>query len=417
MGHNQPKREENMSLSKRFTALLVALGLASVAGTGMAAAQTVVGVTATEIKIGNTNPYSGPASAYGTIGKAIGAYFKKVNDEGGVNGRKINYISYDDQYSPPKTVEMVRKLVEQDQVAALFQTLGTPPNSAIHKYMNEKKVPHLFVATGATKWNDPKNFPWTMGYQPNYQTEGRIYAAYVLKNVPDAKVGILYQNDDYGKDYLKGFEDGLGDAAKKLIVMKQSYEVTDPTIDSQIVNLKNSGANVFFNITIPKFAVQAIKKSHDIGWKPLHFLNNVSSSLGTVLKPAGLDASKDLITALYMKEVTDPQWKNDKGFQDWVVWMKKYYPEGAMDDQANGFAYNVAMLMTQVLKQCGNDLSRENIMRQAANVKNFELPLLLPGIKVNTSPTDFAPVEQEQLAKFDGERWGLFGEMIDAVRK
>ena len=406
-----------MSLSKRFTALLVALGLASVAGTGMAAAQTVVGVTATEIKIGNTNPYSGPASAYGTIGKAIGAYFKKVNDEGGVNGRKINYISYDDQYSPPKTVEMVRKLVEQDQVAALFQTLGTPPNSAIHKYMNEKKVPHLFVATGATKWNDPKNFPWTMGYQPNYQTEGRIYAAYVLKNVPDPKVGILYQNDDYGKDYLKGFEDGLGDAAKKLIVMKQSYEVTDPTIDSQIVNLKNSGANVFFNITIPKFAVQAIKKSHDIGWKPLHFLNNVSSSLGTVLKPAGLDASKDLITALYMKEVTDPQWKNDKGFQEWVVWMKKYYPEGAMDDQANGFAYNVAMLMTQVLKQCGNDLSRENIMRQAANVKNFELPLLLPGIKVNTSPTDFAPVEQEQLAKFDGERWGLFGEMIDAVRK
>jgi branched-chain amino acid transport system substrate-binding protein len=282
MGHNQPEREENMSLSKRFTALLVALALASVAGPGGAAAQTVVGVTATEIKIGNTNPYSGPASAYGTIGKSIGAYFKKVNDEGGVNGRKINYITYDDQYSPPKTVEMVRKLVEQDQVAALFQTLGTPPNSAIHKYMNEKKVPHLFVATGATKWNDPKNFPWTMGYQPNYQTEGRIYAAYVLKNVPDPKVGILYQNDDYGKDYLRGFEDGLGDAAKKLIVMKQSYEVTDPTIDSQIVNLKNSGANVFFNITIPKFAVQAIKKSHDIGWKPLHFLNNVSSSLGTV---------------------------------------------------------------------------------------------------------------------------------------
>jgi branched-chain amino acid transport system substrate-binding protein len=417
MGHNQPEREENMSLSKRFTALLVALALASVAGPGGAAAQTVVGVTATEIKIGNTNPYSGPASAYGTIGKSIGAYFKKVNDEGGVNGRKINYITYDDQYSPPKTVEMVRKLVEQDQVAALFQTLGTPPNSAIHKYMNEKKVPHLFVATGATKWNDPKNFPWTMGYQPNYQTEGRIYAAYVLKNVPDPKVGILYQNDDYGKDYLRGFEDGLGDAAKKLIVMKQSYEVTDPTIDSQIVNLKNSGANVFFNITIPKFAVQAIKKSHDIGWKPLHFLNNVSSSLGTVLKPAGLEASRDLITALYMKEITDPQWKNDKAYLDWVAWMKKYYPEGALDDQSNAFGYNVAILMTQVLKQCGNDLSRENIMRQAANVKNFELPLLLPGIKINTSPTDFAPIEQEQLAKFDGERWAIFGEMVEAVRK
>jgi branched-chain amino acid transport system substrate-binding protein len=406
-----------MSLFTRFAALLTALAVAGLAGPGGAIAQTVVGVTATEIKIGNTNPYSGPASAYGTIGKSIAAYFKKVNDEGGINGRKINFISYDDQYSPPKTVEMARKLVEQDQVAFLFQTLGTPPNSAIHKYMNEKKVPQLFVATGATKWNDPKNFPWTMGYQPNYQTEGRVYAAYILKNVPDAKVGILYQNDDYGKDYLKGFEDGLGDAAKKLIVLKQSYEATDPTIDSQIVNLKNSGANVFFDITIPKFAVQAIKKSHDIGWKPLHFLNNVSSSLGTVLKPAGLDASKGLITALYMKEITDPQWKSDKGYQDWVVWMKKYYPEGALDDQSNAFGYTAAMLMTHVLKQCGNDFSRENIMRQAANIKNVELPLLLPGIKVNTSPTDFAPIEQEQLAKFDGERWALFGEMFEAVRK
>ncbi len=404
-----------MSQSKRFLVIPLILGILSLAG--VSAAQTVVGVTATEIKVGNTNPYSGPASAYGTIGKAIGAYFKKVNDEGGINGRKINYISYDDQYSPPKTVEMVRKLVEQDQVALLFQTLGTPSNSAIHKYMNERKVPHLFVATGATKWNDPKNFPWTMGYQPNYQTEGKIYAAYMLKNMPDAKVGILYQNDDYGKDYLKGFEDGLGDAAKKLIVMKQSYEVTDPTIDSQIVNLKNSGANVFFNITIPKFAVQAIKKSYDIGWKPLHFLNNVSSSLSSVLKPAGLDASRGLITALYMKEITDPQWKNDKAYLDWVAFMKKYYPEGALDDQFNAFGYNVAILMAQVLKQCGNDLSRENIMRQAANIKNFELPLLLPGIKVNTSPTDHAPIEQEQLAKFDGERWVPFGEMYDAVRK
>ena len=404
-------------MSRRFTAFALVAALATGLVSGPSSAQTVVGVTATEIKIGNTNPYSGPASAYGTIGKAIGAYFKMVNEQGGVNGRKINYITYDDAYTPPKTVEMVRRLVEQDQVAFVFQTLGTPPNSAIHKYMNEKKVPHLFVATGATKWNDPKNFPWTMGFQPNYQTEGRIYAAYVLKNMPDAKVGILFQNDDYGKDYLKGFEDGLGEAAKKLIVMKQSYEVTDPTIDSQIVNLKNSGANVFFNITIPKFAVQAIKKAHDIGWKPLHFLNNVSSSLGTVLKPAGLDASKGLITALYMKEITDPQWKNDKGFQDWLAWMKKYYPEGALDDQSNAYAYNAATLMVQVLKQCGNDLSRENIMRQAANVKNFELSLLLPGIKINTSPTDFAPIEQEQLAKFDGERWVLFGDLLEAYRK
>ena len=256
-----------------------------------------------------------------------------------------------------------------------------------------------------------------MGFQPNYQTEGRVYAAHVLKNHPNAKVGILYQNDDYGKDYLKGFEDGLGEAAKKMIVLKQSYEVTDPTIDSQIVNLKNSGATVFFNITIPKFAVQAIKKSHDIGWKPVHYLNNVSSFLATVLKPAGLEASKDLITALYMKEVTDPQWRNDKGFTDWVAFMKKYYPEGALDDWSNGYGYNAAILMTHVLKQCGNDLSRENIMRQAANIKNFELPLLLPGMKVNTSPTDFAPIEQQQLARFNGEKWDLFGELFEAFRK
>src|SRR6059036_4204914 len=405
-----------MTRTRKLLIAVLAVGLAGLIP-ALAAAQTVVGVTATEIKIGNTNPYSGPASAYGTIGKVIGAYFKKVNDEGGISGRKINYISYDDQYSPPKTVEMVRRLVEQDQVALLFQTLGTPTNSAIHKYVNQQKIPHLFVATGATKWNDPKNFPWTMGWQPNYQTEGRIYAQYIMKNFPDAKIGILYQNDDYGKDYRKGLHDGLGEHAKKMIVMEQTYEVTDPTIDSQIVNLKNSGANVFFDVTIPKFAVQAIKKSHDIGWKPTHFLNNVSSSLGTVLKPAGLDASKGLITALYMKEVTDPQWKNDKGYLDWVAFMKKYYPEGALDDQFNAYGYIVANLLVHTLRQCGNNLSRENIMKQAASLKNLELPLLLPGIKINTSATDFAPIEQEQLARFDGERWGLFGELYDAAKK
>ena len=402
---------------RKFLALVLAGALMGAGLVSAVSAQTVVGVTQTEIKIGNTNPYSGPASAYGTIGKVIGAYFKKVNDEGGVNGRKINYITYDDGYSPPKAVEMVRKLVEQDQVALLFQTLGTPTNSAIHKYMNTQKVPHLFVATGATKWNDPKNFPWTMGFQPNYQTEGRVYASYILKNFPDAKIGILYQNDDYGKDYLKGMEDGLGANASKLIVMKQSYEVTDPTVDSQIINLKNSGANVFFNITIPKFAVQAIKKAHDIGWKPTHFLNNVSSSLATVLKPAGLEASKGLITALYMKEVTDPQWHKDKAYLDWVAFMKKYYPEGNLEDQSNAYGYNVAILMVQTLKQCGNDLSRENIIKQAASLKDVDLPLLLPGMKINTSPTDHAPIEQEQLAKFDGERWVLFGEIFDAFRK
>ena len=398
------------------------VALALVAGLGLAALAPLVsaempGVTATEIKIGHTNPYSGPASAYGTIGKAIVAYFKKVNDEGGINGRKIDFITYDDGYSPPKIVEMVRRLVEQDQVAFVFQTLGTANNSAIQKYLNQEKVPHLFVATGATKWNDPKNFPWTIGWQPNYQTEGRIYAQYVMKNVPNPKIGILYQNDDYGKDYVKGLKDGLGDAARKLVVMEQSYEVTDPTIDSQIVNLKSSGANVFYNITIPKFAVQAIKKAHDIGWKPLHLLNNVSSSLGTVLKPAGLEASKGLITALYMKEITDPQWRNDRGYEDWLAWMKKYYPEGALDDQANAYAYLVSQTLVQVLKQCGNDLSRENIMSQVANIKDLTLPLLLPGIRINTSATDFAPIEQEQLAKFDGERWALFGEIYDAGKK
>jgi branched-chain amino acid transport system substrate-binding protein len=395
--------------------LLVAFAIGS--AVVPATAQTVVGVTPTEIKIGNTNPYSGPASAYGTIGKAIGAYFKKVNDEGGINGRKINYITYDDGYSPPKTVEMVRKLVEQDQVAFVFNTLGTPTNSAIHRYMNQQKVPHLLVATGATKWNDPKNFPWTMGWQPNYQAEGRIYAQYVLKNVPDAKVGILYQNDDYGKDYLKGFKDGLGDAAKKLIVLEQTYETTDPTIDSQIVNLKNSGANVFFNVTIPKFAVQAIKKAHDIGWKPLHFLNSVSQSVGVVLKPAGLEASKGLLTTFYIKDPTDPQWKGGQDYKDWLAWMKKYYPEGNVEDGFNVYGYAVANTLVQVLKQCGNDVSRENVMRQAANLKDVTVPMLLPNVKINTSPTDFAPIEQEQLAKFDGERWVLFGELYDASKK
>jgi ABC-type branched-subunit amino acid transport system substrate-binding protein len=402
-------------LRKRIPlALVVTFALALAAGP--AAAQWP-GVTPTEIKIGNTNPYSGPASAYGTIGKAIGAYFKMVNDQGGINGRKINYVTLDDGYSPPKTVEMVRRLVEQEQVAFVFQTLGTPTNTAIHKYMNQMKVPHLFVATGATKWGDPKNFPWTMGFQPTYQTEGKIYAQYVLKNVPDAKIGILYQNDDYGKDYLKGFKDGLGEAAKKLIVLEQTYEVTDPTVDSQIVNLKNSGANVFFNITIPKFAVQAIKKSHDIGWKPLHLLNNVSASVDVVLKPAGLEASKGLITALYLKDPTDPQWRNDPGMKEWLAWMQKYYPEGNTKDAFNVYAYTVSQLLVQTLKQCGNDLSRENIMKQAANIKDLALPLLLPGIKINTGPTDFYPVEQEQLARFDGERWVLFGEIYDAGKK
>ena len=394
--------------------MILAALLGLVAGPAQA---TDPGVTATEVKLGNTNPYSGPASAYGTIGKSIGAYFKKINEEGGINGRKINFVTLDDAYSPPKAVEMVRKLVEDDKVLLLFQTLGTPSNSAIHKYMNDEQVPQLFVATGATKWGDPKGHPWTMGWQPTYQAEGHIYAQYVLKNIPDAKVGILYQNDDYGKDYLKGFKDGLGDAAKKAIVLEQSYEVTDPTVDSQIVNLKNSGANVLFNVTTPKFAAQAIKKAADIGWKPIHLLNNVSASVGAVLKPAGLDASRGLITVQYLKDPTDPQWKNDPGYKDWIVFMDKYYPDGNKTDAFNVYGYSVAQTMVQVLKQAGNDLSRANVMKQAANLKDFVVPMLLPGIKINTSPTDFYPIEQEQLAKFDGERWVLFGEIFDASKK
>ncbi len=403
-----------MSMRRALLAVLLTLVIAAPAATVRAADP---GVTATEIKIGGTHPFSGPASAYGTIGKVIAAYFKKINEEGGINGRKITYIDYDDGYSPPKTVEMVRKLVEQDQVLFLFNTLGTPPNSAIHKYVNEQKVPHLFVATGATKWGDPQHFPWTMGWQPTYQAEGKIYAQYVMKNVPNAKVGILFQNDDYGKDYLKGFKDGLGDNAKKLIVMEQSYEVTDPTVDSQVANLKNSGANVFFNVTTPKFAAQAIKKAHDIGWKPLHILNNVSNSVGSTLQPAGLDASKDIVSTFYLKDPTDPTWKNDQGYKDWLAFMKKYYPEGNVSQLENVYGYNAAQGIVQVLKQCGTDLSRANVMNQAANLKDVSLPMLLPGIKLNTSPTDFYPIEQEQLAKFDGERWVLFGEIYDASKK
>jgi branched-chain amino acid transport system substrate-binding protein len=392
------------------------LTTAFVIGQSRGAGRYDVGASDTEVKIGNTNPYSGPASVYGTIGRSIAAYVKKVNDEGGINGRRITFISLDDGYSPPKTVEMVRRLVEQEQVLLLFQTLGTPTNTAIWKYVNDRKVPHLFVATGATKWGDPKGHPWTMGWQPTYQAEGHIYAQYILENIPDAKVGILYQNDDYGKDYLKGFKEGLGDAAKGVIVIEQTYEVTDPTIDSQIVNLKNSGANVFFDVTIPKFAAQAIRKAAGVGWKPIHLLNNVSSSVGATLKPAGLDASTGIISTAFVKDPTDPQWRNDRGFKDWRAFMQTYYPEGNTSDLFNVYGYSAAQTLVYVLKECGNDLSRANVMKQAATIKNLSLPMLLPGITINTSPTDFYPIEQLQLGRFDGERWVLFGKVYDASR-
>jgi branched-chain amino acid transport system substrate-binding protein len=373
-----------------------------------------IGATDTEIKIGNIMPYSGPASAYGVIGKTEKAYFDKINAEGGINGRKINFISQDDGYSPPKTVEQARKLVESDEVLLIFNSLGTPPNSAIQKYMNAKKVPQLFVATGATKWNDPKDFPWTMGWQPNYQSEAQIYAKYILKNHPNAKIAVLYQNDDYGKDYLKGFKDGLGAKADSLIIAQESYETTEPTIDSHIVTLKASGADVFFNITTPKFAAQAIKKNAEIGWKPLHFLNNVSASIGSVIKPAGMEASQDIISSAYLKDPTDPQWKEDAGMKGWNAFLDKYFPEADRADASVMYGYTVAQGLVHVLKNCGNDLTRENIMKQAASIKDLVLPGLLPGIKVNTSPTDFAPISSVQLMKFKGQTWDRFGEIISS---
>jgi len=393
-----------------------ALGLA-LAGAPAAAQQKQYGPGAsdTEIKIGNTIPYSGPASAYGIIGKVEAAYFKMVNEAGGINGRKINYISMDDGYSPPKAVEMIRKLVEQDEVLFTVSTLGTPSNSAIHKYMNQKKVPHLFLATGASKWNDPKDFPWTMGFNPNYQSEGRLYAQDILRNRPNAKIAVLYQNDDYGKDYLKGFTDGLGDKAKTMIVKTATYEVTDPTVDSQIVTLQGSGADVFFNITTPKFAAQAIRKVADIGWKPLHYLNQVSASVGSVLKPAGLDKSVGLISMQYIKDPTDSKWDSDAAMKDYLAFMKKYLPgEDPMDATAT-YGMAVAQLTVQVLKQCGNNLTRENLMKQAASLNNFQVPLALPGVTVSTNPTDFAPFQTMQLVKFDGKTWQGFGEPV-AVR-
>ncbi|QQO14190.1 ABC transporter substrate-binding protein [Bradyrhizobium diazoefficiens] len=399
----------DMRLGAFSAALVVAVTLSTAA---TAQKQYDTGASDTEIKIGNIMPYSGPASAYGVIGKTEEAYFRKINAEGGINGRKINFISYDDAYSPPKTVEQARKLVESDEVLLIFNSLGTPPNSAIQKYMNSKKVPQLFVATGATKWNDPQNFPWTMGWQPNYQSESQIYAKYMLKNHPDAKIAVLYQNDDYGKDYLKGFKDGLGAKGASMIVIEESYEVSEPTIDSHIVKMKSTGADVFFNITTPKFAAQAIKKNAEIGWKPLHFLNNVSASIGSVIKPAGFENAQGIISSQYFKDPTDPQWKNDASMKAWNEFLDKYYPEANRADASVMYAYIVSQGLVHVLKACGDDLTRANVMKQAASLRDFEPGGLLPGVKVNTSPTDFAPLSQLQLERFKGETWELFGDVI-----
>ena len=402
-----------MKLRMKLNRLSLALtGIAFAVATSSAIAQKKYdpGADDKEIKVGHLNPYSGPASAYGAIGKSIGAYFEKINAEGGINGRKVKFISLDDGYNPAKSVEQARKLVEEDEVLLVFQPLGTPSNSAIHKYMNTKKVPQLFVATGATKWGDPKNFPYTMGWQPNYQSEAKLYAAHILETRPNAKIGVLYQNDDYGKDYLKGFEDGLGDKAKSMIVSKVTYEVTDPTVDSQMVSLKASGADTFFNITTPKFAAQSIKKAAEIGWKPVHYLNSVSSGVGSVLTPAGLDNALGVMTASYIKDPTDPQFQKGKEYDDWVAWMKKYHPSGDLKDNLNVYGYTVAQTLVQVLKQAGDNLTRDNVMKQAASL-DMTLPMLLPGVNVKTGPDDFYPIEREQMMKFNGTSWELFGKV------
>ena len=369
------------------------------------------GASDTEIKIGNIMPYSGPASAYGVIGKTEQAYFDKINADGGINGRKIKFLSYDDGYSPPKAVEQARKLVESDEVLVVFNPLGTPSNSAIQKYLNAKKVPQLFVATGATKWNDPKDFPWTMGWQPSYQSEAHIYAKYLLKEKPDAKIGVLYQNDDFGKDYLKGLKDGLG-AKAAMITAEESYETSEPSIDGHIVKLKATGADVFISITTPKFAAQAIKKLAEIDWHPLHIVSNVSASVGGVLKPAGYENSQGILSAAYAKDGADPQWDNDPGMKKFYDFLAKYYPEGDKLNSSVVYGYGAAQTMVKVLQMCGDDLTRENVMKQAASLKDFEPDTLLPGIKINTSPTDFAPIEQLQMMRFKGEKWDLFGPII-----
>jgi branched-chain amino acid transport system substrate-binding protein len=370
------------------------------------------GVTDTEIKIGNTAPYSGPLSNASPIPLSMEAYFKMINDQGGVNGRKLTCISYDDAYSPPKTVEMTRKLVEDDGVLFLVGSVGTPTNSAIWHYANEKKVPQLFPATGATKWADPKDHPWTMGFFISYQAEGRIYANYLLKEKPDAKIGVLYQNDDFGKDYLKGLVDGLGDKASSMIKVKDTYETMDTTVDSQIVEIKAAGCDVLVTIAIPKFGAQAVRKVAEIDWHPLHILNGVASSVGATLLPAGLENAKGIISDNSFKDPTDPQWKNDAGYKDWAAFMDKYYPRGDKSDNQNVYGYSIAQTTVQMLKQCGDDLSRENVMKQAASLNNLALPMLLPGIAINTSATNFAPIKQAQMRRFDGERYVPFGPII-----
>jgi len=393
----------------------IILGIGAIAASPAIAQKNYApGITDTEIKIGQTMPYSGPLSGFITLAKAEIAYFAMINDQGGVNGRKIVMISLDDGFSPPKTVEQTRKLIEEDQVLAISGSLGTATNAAIQKYLNTKKVPQLFLASGAARWNDPKNFPYTMTLTPIYTAEASIYAAYVLKEVKDPKVAVLYQNDDFGKDFLKGFTERLGDKAKDVMARAVSYEVTDATVDSQMIDLASTKANVFLNITTPKFAVQAIRKAHELGWKPLQFVDNPAASIGIVMRPDGVDAAKGIISAAFVKDPTDPQYKDDPEFIAWVAWMKRYFPSGSLEDPQNVVGYVQAQTMAQVLKQCGDNLTRENVMKQAANLKQFHPAMLLKGINMDTSPDDYQPMEEMLLQRFTGERFEVFGELLSA---
>jgi branched-chain amino acid transport system substrate-binding protein len=370
------------------------------------------GASDTEIKLGHTSPYSGPLSAFSVAGKATTAYFNMINAAGGINGRKIKFISYDDGYQPPKTVEMVRKLVESDEVLMIFQLLGTPTNSAIQKYLNQKQIPQLFIFSGASRFGDPKNYPWTMGWQPDYATEGGVYAKHILASVKDARIGILFQNDDSGKDGVIGFQKALGKQNDKMIVAIASYEVTDPTVDSQIIQLKNAGANVFLNLSSPKFAAQGIRKAYDLAWRPVHYLTSPSASVQSVMKPAGFEAGQDIMTIAYLKDPTDPQWANDSEFLEWKRWMEKWNPTASLADTLNVYPYALTATLVEVLKRCGDELTRANVMKQASNLRGLHVPMLLPGITINTSPTDFYPIQSLRLARFKGETWELFGDII-----
>ncbi|ABD08796.1 Extracellular ligand-binding receptor [Rhodopseudomonas palustris HaA2] len=374
------------------------------------------GVTDTEVKIGQTMPYSGPASSFAAIGRAMTAYFEKLNAEGGVNGRKINLVSLDDGYSPSKAVEQTRRLVESDEVLAIVGTFGSPTNFAIQKYLNTRKVPGLFLGTGANRVSEPQTYPWSMGWQPNNHAKGVIYAKYLLKERPNAKVAVLYQNDDFGRDYAKGFRDGLGDKAGSMIVKELSYEITEPTVDSQILLLKSTGADVFLNISTPKFSAQAIKKMTETKWEALHMLSDAAGSISSTLVPAGLENSKGVITVAFRKDPNDPAWAEDPGMKQYLAFMKQYMPNADPSETYYVFGYATAQTFEHVLKACGDELTRENLMKQAASIKDLELPILLPGIKLNTSATHFTPMSQEQLMQFDGTRWKPIGVVIDAAK-